>query len=335
VTLRGVAGAVVRVLLFVVLVPPLLLWAPAALWFDGPASRVLAGGLAAAWIALVILVLVRVKPLWRGGLVVVALFTLLLVWWFSIPPSNSRDWQPDVARPAHVEIQGSQVTIQNVRDFEYPPGAPPVERWETRHYDLDRLVGVDMFLSYWGPTLICHTITSWEFSDGQHLAISIETRKEVGEEYSAIRGFFRQFEVYYVVADERDVIGVRAGERGETEYLYRLNVPVDGARALLLDYLREVDVLDREPRWYNALTHNCTTTIRWHAREVGADRPFDWRLVVNGFIDEMAYERGQTDTSLPFAELRARSNVTDRARAALGDEDFPARIREGLPPRPR
>ncbi|HEX5010046.1 MAG TPA: DUF4105 domain-containing protein [Planctomycetota bacterium] len=334
-TLRSVAGVVVRVLGLIVALPPLLLWAPAALWFDGPASRGLAGALAAVWVVLVIVILVRVRPPRRAALVLAALFALLLAWWFSIPPRNDRNWQPDVARPAHVEVQGSQVTIQNVRDFEYPPGAPPVERWETRRYDLEQLVGVDMFLSYWGPTLICHTITSWEFADGQHLAISIETRKEVGEEYSAIRGFFRQFEVYYVVADERDVIGVRAGERGETEYLYRLRVPLDKARDLLLDYLREVDRLDHAPQWYNALTHNCTTNIRWHARDVGAERPFDWRLVVNGYLDELGYERGQLDTSLPFAELRARSNVTDEARSALGADDFSARIREGLPPRPK
>jgi len=193
------------------------------------------------------------------------------------------------------------------------------------------VVGVDLFLSFWGPTLIAHTIASWEFSDGRHLAISIETRKEVGESYSALRGFFRQYEIYYVVADERDVVRLRTNFRGEQVYLYRIQVGPDGARALLLDYLKEVNSLAEQPKWYNALTHNCTTTIRYHAQNVAAGRPFDWRLLANGYLDELGYERGQIDTSLPFAELKKRSDITERARAAGDAPDFSERIRVNLP----
>ena len=112
-----------------------------------------------------------------------------------------------------------------------------------------------MFLCFWGPTLIAHTIASWEFADGPPLAISIETRKEKGESYSAVRGFFRQFELYYVVADERDLIRLRTNFRGEQVYLYRIRMSPEGARAVLLDYLKEVNRLAEQPRWYNALTH--------------------------------------------------------------------------------
>src|SRR6202035_2568939 len=112
----------------------------------------------------------------------------------------------------------------------------------------------DMFLSYWGPTLIAHTIASWEFDDGRHLAISIETRKERGETYSALRGFFRQYELVYVVADEHDLIGLRTDYRGEQVYLYRLRVSAVPARALLVDYLQEINRLAEHPQWYNALT---------------------------------------------------------------------------------
>ena len=191
--------------------------------------------------------------------------------------------------------------------------------------------GADLFLSYWGPTLIAHTIMSWEFSDGQHLAVSIETRKKKGQEYSAVLGFFRQYEIYYVVADERDVIGVRAAFRGENLYLYRLKNPPGVARAILLDYLKVINQLDKKAEWYNALVHNCTTTIRHHALDVGAARAFDWRILANGYIDELGYERGQIDTSLPFAELRRRSDITAKAKAAYGGADFSRSIRAGLP----
>ena len=118
-----------------------------------------------------------------------------------------------------------RVTIQNVRNFKYRSETDYDQRWETRTYNLDQIRGVDLFLSFWGPTQIAHTIVSWEFDDGQHLAISIETRKAKGESYSALRGFFRQYELYYVVADERDLVGLRTNYRGEQVYLYRIRVP--------------------------------------------------------------------------------------------------------------
>jgi hypothetical protein len=155
----------------------------------------------------------------------------------------------------------------------------------------------------------------------------------VGESYSAVRGFFHQFELYYVVADERDVIRLRTNYRGEDVYLYRLTVPRERARAILLDYLAEMNRLAREPKWYNAATHNCTTTIRHHVQHVAPANPWDWRILVNGHIDELGYERGTVDTSLPFDELRRKSEITERAKAADRDADFSARIREGLPGR--
>jgi hypothetical protein len=191
-----------------------------------------------------------------------------------------------------------------------------------------------MFLSSWGAPAIAHTISSWEFADGRHLAISIETRKEKGEEYSALLGFFRQFELYYVVADERDVIGVRTGPRGEDVHLYRLRGSPALARALLLDYLREVNQLARRPMWYNALTHNCTTQIRHHVQQITPGNPFDWRILANGYLDELGYRRGQINTSMPFAELRSRSDITARAAAAGDRADFSRLVREGLPDRP-
>ncbi|HEY2462629.1 MAG TPA: DUF4105 domain-containing protein [Steroidobacteraceae bacterium] len=220
-----------------------------------------------------------------------------------------------------------------MRDFEYRSETDYDQRWEARTYDLGAIRGFDLFLSYWGPTRIAHTIASWDFADGRHLAISIETRKEKGESYSALRGFFRQYELHYVVADERDVIGLRAGFRGEQVYLYRIRIPVSQARALLIDYLDQVNRIAGHPQWYNALTQNCTTAIRWHGQNVGDSGPWDWRLLLNGSLDQLLYERGQIDTSLPFADLRARSNITERAAAAAGSAFFSARIRGMQDPR--
>ena len=315
-------------LMLSVIVVAAVAWGAMALWFDGPQARMLAAPMAAGLVIVCIILAAIVRPLPRG--LVVALFPVIVVglWWTAIPPSNQRDWTPDVARTARATFDGNRVTIENVRNFNYRTESDYDERWETRTYDLDRIKGVDLFLSFWGPTEIAHTIVSWEFDDGQYLAISIETRKQKGQSYSAIRGFFRQYELYYVVADERDLVGLRTNYRGEQVYLYRLRVSAADARALLVDYLEEVNRLADHPEWYNALTQNCTTAIRGHAQNVGAGGSLDWRLLANGHVDELLYERGQIDTSIPFADLRSRSNITEKAKAAGDAPDFSARIRQ-------
>jgi len=326
-------GAALRIVLWA-MITLVTAWSVAAVWIDGPHSRILAAALGVVVAGAALLLLLLVRPWWWGGAAAVVPFAIVLGWWLSLAPSNTRNWQPDVARLPSAAIDGNRVVIHNLRNFSYPSPTTVVERWEKRTFDLDQIVGFDMFLSTWGARGIAHTISSWEFSDGQHLAISIETRKEKGEEYSAVLGFFRQFELYYVVADERDVIGVRAGPRQEILHLYRIKGTPAFARALLLDYLREVNELAQKPMWYNALTHNCTTMIRHHVDQIAPGFPFDWRILANGYLDELGYERGQVNTSLPMAELRRRSDITARARAAVERSDFSAVIRAGLPERP-
>jgi hypothetical protein len=306
-------------------------WGVLALWFDGPQSRVLAATMATGLMVVSILLAAFVRPFLRGLVIALLPVGAVALWWTSIPASNTRDWTPDVARTARATFDGSRVTIQNLRNFKYRSESDYDQRWETRTYDFDRIRGVDLFLSFWGPTQIAHTIVSWDFDDGQHLAISIETRKQKGESYSALRGFFRQYELYYVVADERDLVELRTNYRGEQVYLYRIRAPASQARALLVDYLNEVNRLADHPRWYNALTQNCTTTIRGHAQNVGAGGRFDWRLLANGHLDQLLYERGQIDTDIPFDQLRSRSDITARAKAAGDSPDFSARIRQDLP----
>lgn len=304
-------------------------WAGLALTIDGPG--LLAGVLLAL---LVVFLRLRLRPRWRARLAVLVVLALVCAWWLTLQPRNERDWQPDVARLSGMRVAGDRLEVTDVRDFAWSDAEQGTPRWESQSFALADVVGVDLVLCDWGAPAIVHTIMSWEFADGRHLAISIETRKERDEGYSAVRGAFRQFELAYVVATERDVLGVRAAFRGERLRLYRLALPPDEARELLLTYVTRIESLAAEPAWYNALTSNCTTTIRLHAVDMGVRRPFDWRLLLNGRVDEMLYERGRLGHALPFAELRARCDVTEAARAALDSPDFSALIRAALPPRP-
>jgi hypothetical protein len=327
---RAALRLIVTVLLSVIVIAGVA-WSALAVWLDGPASRPLAGTMSVAICFTSLLLATRVRPLFRGLLAAILPVVLVAAWWLSIAPSNSRDWTPDVARAARAVFDDPFITIQNVRNFKYRSESDYDPLWETRTYNLDRIRGVDLFLSFWGPTQIAHTIISWDFEDGQHLAISIEARREKSESYSALRGFFRQYELYYAVADERDLVGLRTNYRDEQVYLYHIRASGSQARALLVDYLNEVNHLADHPRWYNALTQNCTTTIRGHAQNVGAIGGLDWRLLANGHLDQLLYERGQIDTRLPFDELRARSNITERAKAGGDSPDFSTRIRAELP----
>jgi hypothetical protein len=272
----------------------------------------------------------RKRRAWGAFLVLFAM--VIAAWWLLIQPSNSRNWQADVAVLPWAEVRENLVTVHNIRNSDYRTETDYTVRHYDRSFDLTRLKSVDLFLVYWGSPSIAHTMMSFGFEDGSHLCFSIETRKEVGEEYSAVKGFFKQFELIYVVADERDVVRLRTNYRtGEDVYLYRFNVSMDFARKVLLDYLREVNSLKDRPQWYRALLTNCTTSILRHTTPFNPDARFDWRLIANGYLDEMLYERGMLDQTLPFAELKTRSLINQRAKAADKASDFSRLIRVGLP----
>jgi hypothetical protein len=302
-------------------------WAVAALYFDLLSSSsfktVAASGYGIAMVGMLLAFRGRDKGIAIG----VAAFVLVLAWWLTLKPSNDREWQPDVAQTAWVEVDGDHVTIHNVRNCDYRTEGDYTPRWETRSYDLSQLRGMDIFLTYWGSPWIAHPIVSFQFGDHDYIAMSIETRKEVGESYSAIRGFFRYYELIYTVSDERDVVRLRTNFRkGEETYLFHTLATPERARTTFLNYLKEINRIRNRPEWYNALTNNCTTNI---AALAGEPR-WDWRVLLNGHADRMLYGRGDLATgNLPFAQFKEQAHINAAARAAGDAPDFSRRIREG------
>jgi Domain of unknown function (DUF4105) len=289
-------------------------WAFGALWFDFPVSG-LRQPVAAAFGLGATAALVFVRPHRRAQLGVAGAIVLVAAWELTIQPSNSRDWQPQVAETPYVEMNGDRVVIHNFHNFDYLSKTDFRPRWETKTVQLSNLRAVDFFTNFWGSTLICHTFLSFDFGPDGYVCISIETRMAKGQNYSPIAGLYRQFEVYYVIGDERDIVRVRTNYRLEDVYLYRLTAATpEKARALFLDYVKSANELHERAQWYNELTSNCTTNIRTHIKHIGSARPWDWQLLVNGTIAEHAYELRALDPSLPFAELRRLSHINDRAR---------------------
>jgi hypothetical protein len=179
-----------------------------------------------------------------------ALCAVVLAWWLMTPPSNSRNWQPDVRVLPWAEIRGNQVTLHNIRNCDYRSESDYTVRHYDKTFDLSRLKSVDLFLVHWGAPYIAHTMLSFGFQGEGNVCFSIEVRRQVGEEFSLLKGFFRQNEVIYVVGDERDLVGLRANHRGEQVYLYRLKTSEDFVRNVFLDYLRKVnDLRESEDSW--------------------------------------------------------------------------------------
>jgi hypothetical protein len=306
-----------------------LLWSFGALHFDFPVrSGTVAWGFLAGVLALV---------LWQRGSIrklasVILPCFVVLIWWLSQKPSNDRAWQPDVAQLAWAEIQGDEVTLHNIRNCAYRSETDFTPHWETRKLRLSQITGVDLFINYWGSPYMAHPIVSFQFADAPPLCFSIETRKEVGEKYSAIGGIYRRYELIFLVADERDVVRLRTNYRKDQDaYLYRTTISPERARERFLEYLTTLNQLRETPRWYNAITTNCTTAIR-SQHPTSARLPWDWRILVNGKGDEMLYERKAIiQADLPFAELREKALINTAARSADQSPDFSQLIRKGRP----
>ncbi len=285
--------------------------------------------LAAFYAACVCLAFTSLSFRWRVA--VWSLLTAMLVAWFvHDPPLNDRDWAPEYAVQAEPTRIGRDVAIRNIRNFSWHSPTEATPGYYDATFSLDGLKSLDLVTSFWSGDLIAHVFLTFGFSDGRHLAFSIETRRQVHAEYSAIAGFFRHYELFYVVADERDVLGVRTDVRRERVYLYRLHLPPAAREALFLSYIDEVAQLNHQPQWYNTLTDNCTTGILARASSASLAVRYNWRILIPGRAAEYAYTLGLLDQGVPFETLRRESRIV-RPPGSVMDADYSRGIRKGLP----
>jgi hypothetical protein len=310
------------------------LWGAFALAYAGPHEAALRNALVAAYVLAAIAALIGFflrRWRWRVLGAYLVLFASLLLWWSRIVPSNERDWQTDVALLPYATVEGDRVNMHNIRNFDYRSETDYIPAYYDKRFDVSRLEAVDLVAVYWMGPAIAHTFMSFSFAGGDRLAISIETRKEKGEGYSTLKGFFRQYELYYVVADERDVIRLRTNYRRdppEDVYVFRLQGSMDNGRQLFREYMREINSLKSTPEFYNTLTTNCTTNIWVHSKINPEHLPFSWKILASGYVPEYLFEQGRLATGgLSFAELQRRVHVNARAQAADTAADFSRRIR--------
>jgi hypothetical protein len=269
----------------------------------------------------------------RMPAVVFAVVLGVIAWWLTIAPSHDRNWRPEVAVMPRAFVDGDRVRMTGVRNFDYRSRNDFTVHYEEREVYLSHLTNLDFYVSYWSEGPVAHTFVSFIFDNAPPLSISIETRPEVGRGFEPIASMFKQFELIYVVGEERDLVGVRAIHRQETVYLYRLNASPGDVRRLLMIYLARINELADRPEFYNLLTNSCTINIIRYMNAAGRNGRFDIRHLFNGLIDSYLYHSGRVDTTLPFDELRRRSLINEAAQAADGapEPDFSRRIRASVP----
>jgi Domain of unknown function (DUF4105) len=272
----------------------------------------------------------RVRP----ALALFAVATLgLLVWWGTILPSNDREFAPEVSRLMTGRFDGESLTVANVRDFEWRSSTDFTPRWKDESYDLDSIRSIDLFMTYWMGPKIAHPIVSFGFADGRRLAFSIEIRRRKYQEFSTIGGFFKQFDLIFIGADERDLLGLRE-RNNEKILLFHLRAGPEEAHALLTEYLAQANSLAEAPQFYNTVTANCTTEIFLLLRRLTNRFPLDWRIILNGFLPEYLYDHDVLNRAFGIEELRQLGDVSGRFRQGVDSVAFSSALREGVPPAP-
>ena len=314
----------------------LVVWSVLAIYFSNLPSAGLRGTLATLYAAgaLAAALFLRERIPIRRWLLVSTL--PIFLWWITISPSNDRDWSPDQVLLSSAEIQGDRIKLRNIRNFVYRT----VDDYTPRHYDstfdLKDLESVDFVVEHFSGTLgAAHTLLTFGFKGGAYVAISIEIRKEQGEQFSPLKGLFKQYELMYVIGDERDLIALRAYHRKDDVYLYPIRASRQKMQELFLDMIERANGLVERPEFYNTLLSSCTTNIVAHINRVSPSLiPISLKVLLPAYSDRLAYDLGLIDTDLSYSQIRERFKINRLCAEHMESPDFSLRIREGLCARP-
>jgi hypothetical protein len=303
-------------------------WGCLAIWFQIKGLSSVAG--IAIWVLITLSALYYLCFVSVGGGWTLLYFVFVLlsvaVWHF-IPAKLDRDWVVELEHTVTGSVDGRQVRLENVRDFDWGTGA---QDWVSRAFDLDKLSGMDVFLSYWGSPKIAHAIVSFRFEDVDPIAFSVEIRKEKGENYSSIGGFFKKFELAFIAANESDIVALRTNYRDPIEdvYLFPLVTKPEEREALFLGYIKRANKLAKNPAWYHTISANCTTVIFDLVRQFRKEVKLDKRILLSGLLPELFAEREMIDHPKPYGDYRAKAAITAKGQKASGKANYSAAIRK-------
>lgn len=315
------------------------IWLCLALWFQEPFGWLLTRVLIGIWIvfALSILGIYITQHFFNRHtdvLIYILVFLLGLFWYFNLEAKQDREWNPEVAQVLSYQQNGDQITLHNVRNFNWHADGSYDERWESRKFDLTQITGVNIITSYWMGPQIAHTLVSFDFANGKPLTFSIEVRKQKNEEFSTYGGFFRKYELSLIAADEKDLIYTRSNVRHEQVYFFPINMPKTERRALFEEYLRKADELKNQPKWYNSLTSNCTTLVFDMGQAISKRHlPTDYRLFASGYLPNYLYDLNALSHDLTIKQWYEVAYINPRVSGLnnISSIQYSTLIRKGIP----
>lgn len=318
------------------------IWLCAAVWIQEPLGWFLSRVIIGIWIAFALSILgIYVSQHFfsrkKDVLIYIIAFILSLFWYFSLEAKQDRQWNPEVAKILNFERHGDVVKLNNIRNFEWHKDGTYTEKWESRTFNLNDINGVNIITSYWMGPQIGHTLVSFDFANAKPLTFSIEIRKEKTEDFSAIGGFFRQFEVSLVASDEKDIIYTRSNIRGEQVYFFPVNMAKPEMKALFEEYLSKADELNKQAKWYNTLTTNCTTLVFDMVQAVSKHPlPSDYRLLASGYLPNYLLDLGAIDQHWDMKTWYQKAHVNPRTQEFSKfehqtSENYSQVLRLGLP----
>jgi hypothetical protein len=308
-------------------------WATLAIYYSDLPGLYLRSGLAGLFALATISAFLFLPKRCRTLVGFAVVFAVIVSWWLMIPASNTRNWEREVARAPYATMNGNLITIHDIRNFHYRTEKDFDVAYYDKTFDLTKLDSADLMAVYWAGDAIAHIMMSFGFQNRDFVAFSIETRKEQGEDYSTIKGFFKQYELVYIVGDERDLIRVRTDYRMPQEdvYLYRLRVAPKRVREIFMGYVGQINSMKQRPEWYNTLTTNCATSVVHLMKVTGGHARYNWKILLSGHAPLYAYENEALDTRIPFEELKRRSYINLKVHKIGNDQEFSRKIREDLP----
>ena len=291
----------------------MLVWSLFAFFYQLPFNMAGFVLVAVLWLVVgIYALLLEFKNPWKSRILLALMFIGVVLWWSSIKPTLHRDWAPELARSVEATfdpINPDIVHLQNIRNFDWIAPYEGKENWENGTYNVDDLVGLDVYLSYWMGPYIAHTLVGFTFKDGRHLVFSAEIRRTKEQSFSAIGGFFKEFELIMIAAPEEDIIKLRTDIRHENVYRYPINVGQEKIKALFVNYLETADKLAHKARFYNTVTANCTTVVFDMARILDPGIPLDWRILFSGQLPSYLYDLKVVNTEKSLKELVDEAHI--------------------------
>jgi len=248
-------------------------------------------------------------------------------------PSNDRRWSQNHAVLQTADLNGNMVTVRNVRYSRYESA----EVYTTQYYDatfnLDDIRTLDLIMvPFQGMSRVAHVESSFGFADGRQIGLSIEARYEEGEKYDPAAAGMGQFELIYVLADERDMIRLATDVHKNDVHIYRLKLEPHEVRVIFVEALRRANKLAVEPEFYHPLTNSCITNLIDHINKGRPNAvPSGYRTLIPGLLAHHMYDLNLIATSATtYKEAKEMAKINWLVERYGDLEYFSAGIRQNM-----